>query len=271
MNTTIQLRAGEAADAAAIHGLITANLQAGHLLPRTLEDVETHAGRFVVAVSGDGAVIGCGELAPLSGDVAEVRSLVVDEARRGQRTGLTLVTAIADRARELGYVTLCAFTHQPAHFIRLGFSIVPHVLGSGEDRARLRVVQPVPALRSVRRLAGAARGRRAAARAHGAAGACRRGPARQRGAAASDSDPGMTVATVTFSDVAGSVTAPSGFRAAGVACGIKPSGQAGPRPDRVGRAGLAPRPCSRRTRRRPLPCSSRRRDSGSPADAPVSS
>ena len=34
---------------------------------------------------------------------------------------------IADRARELGFVTLCAFTHQPAHFIRLGFSIVPHV------------------------------------------------------------------------------------------------------------------------------------------------
>jgi hypothetical protein len=24
-------------------------------------------------------------------------------------------------------VTLCAFTHQPSHFVRLGFSIVPHV------------------------------------------------------------------------------------------------------------------------------------------------
>jgi amino-acid N-acetyltransferase len=82
--------------------------------------------RFVVAVAEE-AVIGCGELAPLSGEVAEVRSLVVDEARRGQRTGVALVTALADRARELGYVTLCAFTHQPAHFIRLGFSIVPHV------------------------------------------------------------------------------------------------------------------------------------------------
>jgi amino-acid N-acetyltransferase len=122
----IQLRPGAAADAAAIHGLITANLSAGHLLPRTLEDIESHVHRFTVAVA-DGAVIGCGELAPLSPEVAEVRSLVVDEARRGQRTGVALVTALADRARELGYVTICAFTHQPAHFIRLGFSIVPHV------------------------------------------------------------------------------------------------------------------------------------------------
>jgi amino-acid N-acetyltransferase len=122
----IQLRTAVASDAAAIHALITANLAAGHLLPRTFDDVESHAQRFVVAVSDD-SVIGCGELAPLSAEVAEVRSLVVDEAWRGRHAGVSLVTALADRARELGYVTLCAFTHQPSHFIRLGFSIVPHV------------------------------------------------------------------------------------------------------------------------------------------------
>ena len=125
MTTNIQLRTGVAADASAIHSLITANLSAGHLLPRTFEDVVSHADRFVVAIDGD-AVIGCAELAPLSSEVAEVRSLVVAEAMRGRRTGVALVTALADRARELGYITLCAFTHQPAHFVRLGFSIVPH-------------------------------------------------------------------------------------------------------------------------------------------------
>ena len=126
MITNVQLRTGIAADATAIYNLITANVTAGHLLPRTFEDVQSHAERFVVAVADD-TVIGCGELAPLSSEVAEVRSLVVDEASRGQRTGVALVTALADRARELGYVTLCAFTHAPSHFVRLGFSIVPHV------------------------------------------------------------------------------------------------------------------------------------------------
>jgi amino-acid N-acetyltransferase len=124
--TTVQLRTGMAADCAAIHALITDNLSAGHLLPRTIDDIESHVERFVVAVADNGTVVGCGELAPLSAEVAEVRSLVVAEASRGHRLGVALVTALADRARAAGYVTLCAFTHQPARFVRLGFSILPH-------------------------------------------------------------------------------------------------------------------------------------------------
>ncbi len=123
---SIQLRAAAAGDGSAIHALISANLTAGHLLPRSLEDIEAHANRFIVAVDDEG-VIGCAELAPLSDAVAEVRSLVVAESRRGERTGVALVTALADRARGHGFATLCAFTHEPAHFVRLGFSLVPHV------------------------------------------------------------------------------------------------------------------------------------------------
>ena len=85
-----------------------------------------HAARFIVA-EHDGAVIGCAELAPLSTDVAEVRSLVVDQDARGRQIGPRLVTELASGAAARGFATLCAFTHEPSHFVRLGFTIVPHM------------------------------------------------------------------------------------------------------------------------------------------------
>jgi amino-acid N-acetyltransferase len=120
-----ELRTATAAEAEAIHGLISGNLEAGHLLPRSRADIEQHAARFVIAEC-DGRVVGCAELAPLSATVAEVRSLVVDEAYRGQRIGTSLVAHLAASAVARGFATLSAFTHDPSHFVRLGFSIVPH-------------------------------------------------------------------------------------------------------------------------------------------------
>lgn len=126
MNGEVTLRVAGAADVPALHDLIAANLEAGHLLPRSIEDLERHAHRFVVAVDGD-VVIGCGELAPIGDSVAEVRSLVVHHAFRGRRVGPALVDRIATDAAARGFSTLCAFTHAPSHFVRLGFTIVPHV------------------------------------------------------------------------------------------------------------------------------------------------
>lgn len=133
----VSLRAATTADAAAIHRLIAENLEAGHLLPRSIADIEEHASRFVVAelvdVEGDeaspraGAVIGCAELAPLSDAVAEVRSLVVDQAFRGRTIGGRLVAHVAAAGAARNFATLCAFTHEPGHFVHLGFSIVPHI------------------------------------------------------------------------------------------------------------------------------------------------
>ena len=120
-----ELRRATAVDAPAILGLINANLAAGHLLPRTAEDVTRHAARFLVVTVHD-AVVGCAELAPLSRAVAEVRSLVVDESCRGRGFGSRIVEELNRWAVQEGFSTLCAFTHHPSHFVRLGFSIVPH-------------------------------------------------------------------------------------------------------------------------------------------------
>jgi amino-acid N-acetyltransferase len=124
--TRVSFRRADRSDAPDIHRLISENLQVGHLLPRTLDDVVEHAPRFIVA-EADQRVIGCAELAPLSRTVAEVRSLVVDQKARGNRIGPRLLTELAARGVANGFSTLCAFTHQPSHFVKLGFTIVPHM------------------------------------------------------------------------------------------------------------------------------------------------
>lgn len=132
----IVLRAAVAADAPALHALIASHLEEGRLLPRTLDELTIHAPRFVVAVAAtsdmargaavDGQIVGCAELAPLSQDVAEVRSLVVSRDARRLGVGVRMVEELSLRARREGYSRLTAFAHDPAFFVRRGFSIVPH-------------------------------------------------------------------------------------------------------------------------------------------------
>ena len=123
--TRLSLRTADTADGRKVHGLIAANLDEGHLLPRTLGEIVVHAGRFVIATRGS-RVVGCAELAPLSAQVAEVRSLAVDSSERGHGVGTMIVEELRRRAGRDGFETLCAFTHAPAYFIQMGFSIVPH-------------------------------------------------------------------------------------------------------------------------------------------------
>ena len=123
--TRVRIRQATASDAARIHGLITSALQDGRLLPRSLSDVTAHAERFVVAVRGR-QLVGCAELSPLSPQVAEIRSLVVDTKARRLGIGSGLVDELRRQAQRGGFDRVCAFTHAPGWFGHLGFSLVPH-------------------------------------------------------------------------------------------------------------------------------------------------
>jgi amino-acid N-acetyltransferase len=122
----LTLTRADEAHAPALHALITANLEEGRLLPRTLEEIAVHADRFSIVMRGR-KIVGCAELAPLSAQVAEVRSLVVSAAERGNGVGAMLVDSLRQRAHDEGFDKLSAFTHAPGYFSQMGFSIVPHV------------------------------------------------------------------------------------------------------------------------------------------------
>lgn len=124
--SSVALRTATAADALAIHALVSDHLNEGRLLPRSEREIEAHAHRFVIA-SYRGRLVGCVDLAPLSRTVAEVRSLVVTPEARSLGLGRRLVDELTRRAELAGFEKLCAFTHVPGYFVEMGFSIVPHV------------------------------------------------------------------------------------------------------------------------------------------------
>ena len=121
----VVVRRATAGDVASIHALIEDHASEGRLLRRSPREIAAHLNRFVVATA-DGRVIGCADLAPLTAEVAEVRSLVVAASARSFGVGRTLLTDLIDRAGRSNYGQLCAFTHSPSYFTRAGFSIVPH-------------------------------------------------------------------------------------------------------------------------------------------------
>ncbi len=123
---TLTITRADQSHAPALYALITANLAEGRLLPRTQQEIAEHANRFSIARRGR-KIVGCAELAPLSPQVAEVRSLAVDARERGHGVGTMLVDDLRQRAHDEGFDRLSAFTHAPGYFSQMGFSIVPHV------------------------------------------------------------------------------------------------------------------------------------------------
>ena len=53
----VTIQSADASHAGRLHALITANLEEGRLLPRTLGEIEAHAGRFVICVR-DSTIVG---------------------------------------------------------------------------------------------------------------------------------------------------------------------------------------------------------------------
>jgi len=80
------------------------------------EDVQ----EFWAAVDG-AAVVGCGALHVMWEDLAEVRTVAVDQAYRGRKIGYRLVEALLAAAGELGVAKVFCLTFETGFFGSLGF------------------------------------------------------------------------------------------------------------------------------------------------------
>ncbi|MBI2002234.1 MAG: RNA 3'-phosphate cyclase [candidate division NC10 bacterium] len=114
------IRKARAEDVPAIQKLVAHFAVRGDLLPRTLNELYQHLRDFFVC-QVDGEVVGICALSVYWEDLAEVRSLAVQEAHGGKGLGATLVNACLVEAASLGVRRVFALTYRPGFFEKLGF------------------------------------------------------------------------------------------------------------------------------------------------------
>lgn len=108
------------ADAEAIHALVTAWADRGDMLHRPLSEVYEAIRDFKV-VRVDGRLVGCGSLHIMGRDLAEIRSLAVDEGAQLKGVGAAVVAACVNDARSFGIERVFALTYKPGFFEKQGF------------------------------------------------------------------------------------------------------------------------------------------------------
>lgn len=121
----IEFRPARIADMVEIEPLIRGFANDNLMLPKGLDQLTRSFREFVVAVDGDGYVVGCGALRVYTEGLAEVCSLAVDPRYQGHGVGRGIVERLVDEARALGLTDVFALTLRPEFFEKLGFAVAP--------------------------------------------------------------------------------------------------------------------------------------------------
>ena len=112
------------ADVPDIHRLITHHAEFNRMLFRSFSDLYEHLRDFFVYVDDWGRVQGCAALELVWRDLAEIKSLAVEETQRGIGIGRQLIQATLDEGRRLGLARVFALTREQAFFERLAFRVI---------------------------------------------------------------------------------------------------------------------------------------------------
>ena len=119
--TETLIRPARTQDVRDIRGLVDFYSPDGRLLSKATVTLFEDIQEFLVA-ERDGEVVGCGALHVMWEDLAEVRTVAVDPALAGQGIGSLLLSALIQRAREVGVRKVFCLTFAVPFFERHGFT-----------------------------------------------------------------------------------------------------------------------------------------------------
>jgi len=119
----MNIRIAKIPDVRAIYSLINFYAERDKMLFRSMADIYENLQAFIV-VELDGNVVGCCALEVIWSDLAEIKSLAVDEANTEKGIGKMLVEAATEQARQLGLPRVFALTLNPEFFEKMGFKVI---------------------------------------------------------------------------------------------------------------------------------------------------
>ena len=119
----MNVRSAKISDAKAINALINSYAERDRMLFRSLADIYENLQTFIVAEL-DETIVGCCALEVIWADLAEIKSLAIDQIYKGKGIGKGLVAAAVEQAVKLGVPRVFALTLEPAFFEKSGFAIV---------------------------------------------------------------------------------------------------------------------------------------------------
>ena len=132
------VRAARTGDVRAIRRLVDANVASGRLLDKATVTLYEDVQEFLVADrASDGQVVGCGALHVMWEDLAEIRTIAVDESSRARVSGTCWWRRCSAGARELGVGRVFVLTFAVKFFARHGFEEISGDAASAEVYAEL--------------------------------------------------------------------------------------------------------------------------------------
>lgn len=104
--------------------LVAPEVETGIILARSSDEIATNIRSYILAKE-KGAIVGFCALHIHTPFLAEIRSLVVKEDRRGMGIGQSLIAKAIEDAQNLGIKKVLTLTYQQQFFEKLGFIEIP--------------------------------------------------------------------------------------------------------------------------------------------------
>lgn len=119
--SSVTVRSARTTDVLMIRQLVDTYSAERRLLSKDTVALYEDVQEFLVA-ERDGEVVGCGALHVMWEDLAEVRTMAVDQEHRRKGVGSAVLVALLERARELGVGRVFCLTFETNFFSSHGFA-----------------------------------------------------------------------------------------------------------------------------------------------------